>query len=175
MYGPALKSGLQRAGLHASYFAWPPTRNARPIAACARWKVNTGIFFGGEAPVIEAIDRLRGLTEGQAANSKDGDLASSHGISGAPRRIPHFGFGESGTSTVPAKRNVPCTPPLTTPCKESRCLHGGVRFTSCGLAFALAGFCLSPLLSCRARAWGPFLAGDHANGERTHACALQEP
>ena len=61
-----LKSGLQRAGLHASYFDWPPEhdpkrppyRGLRPLEA-----EDAGIFFGREAPVIEAIDRLRGLTE----------------------------------------------------------------------------------------------------------------
>ncbi|RTL68831.1 MAG: toll/interleukin-1 receptor domain-containing protein, partial [Hyphomicrobiales bacterium] len=61
-----LKAGLQRAGLHASYFNWPPEtdpkrapyRGLRPLEAD-----DAGIFFGREAPVIEAIDRLRGLTE----------------------------------------------------------------------------------------------------------------
>lgn len=61
-----LKSGLQRAGLHASHFHWPPEhdpkrapfRGLRPLEAD-----DAGIFFGREAPVIEAIDRLRGMTE----------------------------------------------------------------------------------------------------------------
>jgi uncharacterized caspase-like protein len=61
-----LKAGLQRAGLHASYFAWPPEtdpkrapyRGLRPLEAD-----DAGIFFGREAPVIEAIDRMRGLRE----------------------------------------------------------------------------------------------------------------
>lgn len=61
-----LKRGLQRAGLHASYFQWPPDndpdrppyRGLRPLEAD-----DAGIFFGREAPVIEAIDRLRGLRE----------------------------------------------------------------------------------------------------------------
>jgi signal transduction histidine kinase len=61
-----LKAGLQRAGLHASYFAWPPEtdpkrapyRGLRPLEAD-----DAGIFFGREAPIIEAIDQLRGLTE----------------------------------------------------------------------------------------------------------------
>lgn len=64
-----LKAGLLRAGLHASYFAWPPEtdprrapyRGLRPLEAD-----DAGIFFGREAPVIEAIDRLRGLTEAAA-------------------------------------------------------------------------------------------------------------
>ena len=61
-----LKIGLQRAGLHASYFNWPPTndpkrppyRGLRPLEAD-----DAGIFFGREAPVIKAIDQLRGLRE----------------------------------------------------------------------------------------------------------------
>ena len=61
-----LKSGLQRAGLHASYFNWPPEtdpnrspyRGLRPLEAD-----DAGIFFGREAPVIKAIDQLRGLRE----------------------------------------------------------------------------------------------------------------
>jgi formylglycine-generating enzyme required for sulfatase activity len=61
-----LKAGLRRAGLHASYFNWPPPndpnrppyRGLRPLEAD-----DAGIFFGREAPVIEVIDRLRGLRE----------------------------------------------------------------------------------------------------------------
>jgi formylglycine-generating enzyme required for sulfatase activity len=61
-----LKAGLQRAGLHASYFEWPPEtdpkrapyRGLKPLEAD-----DAGIFFGREAPVIEVIDRLRGLTD----------------------------------------------------------------------------------------------------------------
>jgi hypothetical protein len=61
-----LKSGLQRAGLAASWFAWPPEhdqgrapyRGLKPLEAD-----DAGIFFGREAPTIEAIDRLRGMTE----------------------------------------------------------------------------------------------------------------
>ncbi|MGO9171777.1 MAG: SUMF1/EgtB/PvdO family nonheme iron enzyme [Rhodomicrobium sp.] len=61
-----LKAGLQRAGLRATYFNWPPEndpmrppyRGLRPLEAD-----DAGIFFGREAPVLEAIERLRGLTE----------------------------------------------------------------------------------------------------------------
>jgi formylglycine-generating enzyme required for sulfatase activity len=61
-----LKTGLTRAGLSASYFNWPPDtdpkrapyRGLRPLEAD-----DAGIFFGREAPVIEAIDKLRGLRE----------------------------------------------------------------------------------------------------------------
>src|SRR5262245_59517544 len=61
-----LRNGLQRAGLHASFFNWPPEsdperppyRGLRPLEAD-----DAGIFFGREAPVIKAIDQLRGLRE----------------------------------------------------------------------------------------------------------------
>ena len=55
-----------QAGLDASYFPWPPAhdpdrppyRGLRPLEA-----EDAGIFFGREAPIIEALDRLRGLRE----------------------------------------------------------------------------------------------------------------
>jgi formylglycine-generating enzyme required for sulfatase activity len=61
-----LRNGLQRAGLHASFFNWPPEgdperppyRGLRPLEAD-----DAGIFFGREAPVIKGIDQLRGLRE----------------------------------------------------------------------------------------------------------------
>jgi formylglycine-generating enzyme required for sulfatase activity len=62
-----LKIGLDRAGLHASFFRWPPEhdparppyRGLRPLEAD-----DAGIFFGREAPIIKAIDQLRGLRDG---------------------------------------------------------------------------------------------------------------
>ncbi len=61
-----LKVGLTRAGLDARFFAWPPEgepdrppyRGLKPLEA-----EDAGIFFGREAPTIEALDRLRGLSE----------------------------------------------------------------------------------------------------------------
>ena len=61
-----LKHGLEQAGLDGKYFAWPPTndldrspfRGLRPLEAD-----DAGIFFGRDAPIIEALDRLRGLRE----------------------------------------------------------------------------------------------------------------
>jgi hypothetical protein len=61
-----LKHGLERAGLDPKYFVWPPAsdpnrppyRGLRPLEAD-----DAGIFFGREAPVIEAIDKLRGLRD----------------------------------------------------------------------------------------------------------------
>ena len=62
----SLKTGLSKAGLDARFFAWPPEddpqrppyRGMRPLEA-----EDAGIFFGREAPVIEALDRLRGLAD----------------------------------------------------------------------------------------------------------------
>jgi formylglycine-generating enzyme required for sulfatase activity len=61
-----LKQGLEQAGLDPKHFAWPPAsdpnrppyRGLRPLEAD-----DAGIFFGRDAPVIEALDRLRGLRE----------------------------------------------------------------------------------------------------------------
>ena len=61
-----LKHGLEQAGLDPKYFAWPPAsdpnrppyRGLRPLEA-----EDAGIFFGRDAPVIEALDQLRGLRE----------------------------------------------------------------------------------------------------------------
>jgi formylglycine-generating enzyme required for sulfatase activity len=61
-----LKTGLQRAGLDSRYFAWPPPgdpdrppyRGLRPIEAD-----DAGIFFGRDAQIVEALDRLRGLRD----------------------------------------------------------------------------------------------------------------
>jgi hypothetical protein len=59
-----LKHGLEEAGLGPKYFAWPPKndesrppyRGLRPFEA-----EDAGIFFGRDAPIVEALDRLRGL------------------------------------------------------------------------------------------------------------------
>ncbi len=61
-----LKGGLTKAGLDAHFFAWPPPdepdrppyRGLKPLEA-----EDAGIFFGRDAPIVEAVDRLRGLTE----------------------------------------------------------------------------------------------------------------
>jgi hypothetical protein len=59
-----LKYGLEEAGLDPKYFAWPPQkdperppyRGLRPLEA-----EDAGIFFGRDGPIVEALDRLRGL------------------------------------------------------------------------------------------------------------------
>jgi hypothetical protein len=61
-----LKAGLQRAGLDTRFFAWPPEgdpnrppyRGLRPVEV-----EDAGIFFGRDAPIVEALDRLRGLRD----------------------------------------------------------------------------------------------------------------
>lgn len=62
-----LKSGLQRAGLSAGWFAWPPDhdRTRSPYRGLKALEADdAGIFFGREAHTIETIDRLRGMSEG---------------------------------------------------------------------------------------------------------------
>jgi formylglycine-generating enzyme required for sulfatase activity len=62
-----LKYGLEQAGLDARYFSWPPAhdpkrapyRGLKPLEAD-----DAGIFFGREAPTIEAIQQLRGMRAG---------------------------------------------------------------------------------------------------------------
>jgi WD40 repeat protein len=64
-----LRIGLERAGLDARFFAWPPTddgqrapfRGLLPLEAA-----DAGIFFGREAPTIEALDRIRGIKDSAA-------------------------------------------------------------------------------------------------------------
>ncbi len=61
-----LKRGLEEAGLDPKYFAWPPAndpdrppyRGLRPLDA-----EDAGIFFGRDGPIVEALDKLRGLRE----------------------------------------------------------------------------------------------------------------
>ena len=64
-----LRIGLERAGLDAQFFAWPPENDPKrppyrgllPLEAA-----DAGIFFGREAPTIEALDRIRGIKDGAA-------------------------------------------------------------------------------------------------------------
>ncbi|MFN7307476.1 MAG: hypothetical protein ACK5TQ_13015, partial [Acetobacteraceae bacterium] len=61
-----LRRGLQSAGLDPRHFDWPPPndpdrppyRGLRPLEAA-----DAGIFFGREAPLIDALDQLRGLRD----------------------------------------------------------------------------------------------------------------
>src|SRR6201998_3314488 len=61
-----LRNGLVKAGLDPRFFDWPPEtdpnrppyRGLRPIEA-----EDAGIFFGRDAPIVEALDQLRGLRE----------------------------------------------------------------------------------------------------------------
>ena len=63
-----LKRGLESAGLDAKFFEWPPAGDPK----CAPYRGLTpleaedaGVFFGRDAPIIEATDRLRGLCEAE--------------------------------------------------------------------------------------------------------------
>jgi WD40 repeat protein len=61
-----LRAGLVNAGLDPRFFEWPPEADAdrapyrglRPLES-----EDAGIFFGRDAPIFEALDRLRGLRE----------------------------------------------------------------------------------------------------------------
>ncbi len=64
-----LRIGLKNAGLDPDFFEWPPRddpmrppyRGMRPMEA-----EDAGIFFGREGPIIEVMDRLRGLRSAAA-------------------------------------------------------------------------------------------------------------
>jgi tetratricopeptide (TPR) repeat protein len=64
-----LRSGLAKAGLEPRFFPWPPERDPerspyrglKPIEA-----EDAGIFFGRDAPIVEALDSMRGLRDGAA-------------------------------------------------------------------------------------------------------------
>ncbi len=64
-----LKAKLERLGIDPRFFEWPPRgeperapyRGLEPFEA-----VDAGIFFGREAPLIEALDVLRGLAKAPA-------------------------------------------------------------------------------------------------------------
>jgi formylglycine-generating enzyme required for sulfatase activity len=63
----ALRAGLTRLGVAASYFEWPPVnapdrspyRGLRPLEA-----EDAGIYFGRDAPIGEALSQLRAMREG---------------------------------------------------------------------------------------------------------------
>ena len=65
-----LRIGLERAGLDARFFSWPPEtdpkrspyRGLLPLEAA-----DAGIFFGREAPTIEVLDRIRGIKDDGAS------------------------------------------------------------------------------------------------------------
>ena len=61
-----LRNGLAKAGLDPRFFAWPPERDQdrppyrglKPLES-----EDAGIFFGRDAPIVEALDTLRGLKD----------------------------------------------------------------------------------------------------------------
>jgi hypothetical protein len=64
-----LKHGLEKAGLDAKFFAWPPEsdRQRAPYRGLKSLEgVDAGIFFGRDAPIVEAIDKLRALSASAA-------------------------------------------------------------------------------------------------------------
>jgi WD40 repeat protein len=64
-----LRIGLERAGLDARFFAWPPADDSQrpPYRGLLPLEgADAGIFFGREAPTVEALDRIRGIKDGAA-------------------------------------------------------------------------------------------------------------
>ena len=61
-----LKTGLEKTGLSANYFKWPPLdepdrppyRGLKPLE-----EADAGIFFGRDGQIVVALDELRGLSE----------------------------------------------------------------------------------------------------------------
>jgi formylglycine-generating enzyme required for sulfatase activity len=65
-----LKHGLELAGLDPKYFSWPPENdpNRPPYRGLRSLEAeDAGIFFGRDAPVVQALDKLRGLREAAPA------------------------------------------------------------------------------------------------------------
>lgn len=61
-----LKQGLAKAGLDPRFFRWPPENDPdrAPYRGLAALEAeDAGIFFGRDAPIVEALDELRGLAE----------------------------------------------------------------------------------------------------------------
>ena len=62
-----LKNGLQRAGLDPRFFAWPPKHDPKrpPYRGLLPLEADdAGIFFGRDAAIVEALDRLHALRLG---------------------------------------------------------------------------------------------------------------
>jgi WD40 repeat protein len=61
-----LKTGLKKAGLDPSHFDWPPKSEPHRAPWQGLKSLSTddaGIFFGRDAPIIDALDMLRGLSD----------------------------------------------------------------------------------------------------------------
>jgi hypothetical protein len=64
-----LRRGLEKAGLDAKFFAWPPAGEPgrAPYRGLKAMEAeDAGVFFGRDAAIVEALDRLRGLREAAA-------------------------------------------------------------------------------------------------------------
>lgn len=64
-----LRAGLVKAGLDPRFFAWPPGDDPKrpPYRGLRALEAeDAGIFFGRNAPILDALDRLRGLRESAA-------------------------------------------------------------------------------------------------------------
>ncbi|WP_375778574.1 CHASE2 domain-containing protein [Bradyrhizobium sp. ma5] len=64
-----LRIGLEKAGLDARFFAWPPESDPQrpPYRGLSSLEAeDAGTFFGRDAPMVAALDRIRGMREGAA-------------------------------------------------------------------------------------------------------------
>ena len=64
-----LRNGLRQAGLDPRFFAWPPDNDPdrSPYRGLAPMEAeDAGIFYGRDAPLVEAMDLLRGMRDGAA-------------------------------------------------------------------------------------------------------------
>jgi hypothetical protein len=104
-----LRIGLERAGLDARFFAWPPVgdperppyRGLLPLDAS-----DAGIFFGREAPTIEALDRIRGMRDAAPPRFLVVLGASGAGKSSFLRAglLPRLGRDDRSYLTLPVVR-----------------------------------------------------------------------
>jgi WD40 repeat protein len=160
-----LKAGLQRAGLDARFFAWPPGadpdrppyRGLRPLEG-----EDAGIFFGRDAPIVETLDRLRGLASAAAPRFLAILGASGAGKSSFLRAglIPRLQRDDANFTVLPVLR--PERAPITGENGLVRCLEAamhryGLKQTRAEMRRAVEGGAktLTPLFAALAAATQP--------------------
>jgi formylglycine-generating enzyme required for sulfatase activity len=151
-----LRVSLQQAGLDARYFAWPPEsdprrspyRGLRPLEA-----EDAGIFFGREAPVVKAIEHLRGLRAAPAPRMLVILGASGAGKSSFLRAglLPRLRREDRAFMTIPIVRPQQATLFGETGflrALEDACAGAGIAMSRAELRAALRGgaVALTPIL-----------------------------
>lgn len=159
----ALKAGLSKAGLDPKFFEWPPQgeperapwRGMSPLEA-----QDAGVFFGREAPILAALDQIRGL----AGEARPGLLvvlgASGAGKSSFLRAglLPRLGREDRRFAPLPVLR--PERAAISGEAEglvaglEKAMARAGLRETRASVAAAVAGgvATLQPLLARLAEA-----------------------